>query len=133
MRPAIDAMRADADRNVMPLDGDRAFHTAIVQAERQRGADRDRAGFLGFTPRPAVRAAGRAILKPSIPGARPSPNTRPSTMPSARATPHGRARGHAQHLDKSHARFSASWRRAKKSDPDRQQPPTFTHLEETLP
>jgi DNA-binding GntR family transcriptional regulator len=32
MARAIDAMRADADRNVMPLDGDRAFHTAMVQA-----------------------------------------------------------------------------------------------------
>ena len=32
MRRAIDAMQIDADRNVMPLDGDRAFHTSIVQA-----------------------------------------------------------------------------------------------------
>ncbi|MBP6853157.1 MAG: FadR family transcriptional regulator, partial [Rhodoferax sp.] len=32
MARAIAAMRADADQGVMPLDGDRAFHTAVVQA-----------------------------------------------------------------------------------------------------
>ena len=31
MRKAIESMTADADQGVMPLEGDRAFHTAIVQ------------------------------------------------------------------------------------------------------
>src|SRR5215207_9418022 len=32
MAEAIESMKHDADRGVMPLDGDRAFHTAIVEA-----------------------------------------------------------------------------------------------------
>jgi len=32
MRKAIDAMKSDAGRGVLPLEGDRAFHTAIVEA-----------------------------------------------------------------------------------------------------
>jgi DNA-binding FadR family transcriptional regulator len=55
MARAIAAMRADADQgNVMPLDGDRAFHTAVVQASGNVRAAGNRAGLLGFAPRPAV-------------------------------------------------------------------------------
>ena len=32
MRKALEAMKAEADGGVMPLEGDRAFHTAIAQA-----------------------------------------------------------------------------------------------------
>jgi hypothetical protein len=61
MARAIDAMQRDADRNVMPLDGDRAFPHRHRPGLRQRGAAGDRAGLLGFAPRPAVRAAGRLL------------------------------------------------------------------------
>jgi DNA-binding FadR family transcriptional regulator len=54
MARAIDAMRADADQGVMPLDGDRAFHTAIVQASGNVRAAGNGAGLLGFAPRPAL-------------------------------------------------------------------------------
>ncbi len=114
MARAIDAMRADADRNVMPLDGDRAFHTAIVQAcgnvvlietvqgfwDSRRGPLFERLGGYfetvdswrsAITEHEAIHAAIR---------------TRDAQ--AARAAMH-------DHLDKSHSRFSASWRRAKKS------------------
>ncbi len=114
MARAIDAMRADADRNVMPLDGDRAFHTAIVQAcgnvvlietvqgfwDSRRGPLFERLGGYfetvdswrsAITEHEAIHAAIRA-----------------RDAQAARAAMH-------EHLDKSHSRFSASWRRAKKS------------------
>lgn len=111
---AIDAMRADADRGVMPLEGDRAFHTAIVQAcgnvvlietvqgfwDSRRGPLFERLGGYfetvdswrsAITEHEAIHAAIRA-----------------RDAAAARAAMH-------EHLDKSHSRFSASWRRAKKS------------------
>jgi DNA-binding FadR family transcriptional regulator len=114
MARAIDAMRADADRNVMPLDGDRAFHTSIVQAcgnvvlietvqgfwDSRRGPLFERLGGYfetvdswrsAITEHEAIHAAIRA-----------------RDAQAARAAMH-------DHLDKSHSRFSASWRRAKKS------------------
>lgn len=114
MARAIDAMRADADRNVMPLEGDRAFHTAIVQAcanvvlietvqgfwDSRRGPLFERLGGYfetvdswrsAITEHEAIHAAIRA-----------------RDAQAARAAMH-------DHLDKSHSRFSASWRRAKKS------------------
>ncbi len=114
MARAIDAMRADADRNVMPLDGDRAFHTSIVQAcgnvvlietvqgfwDSRRGPLFERLGGYfetvdswrsAITEHEAIHAAIRA-----------------RDAQAARAAMH-------EHLDKSHSRFSASWRRAKKS------------------
>ncbi len=114
MARAIDTMRADADRNVMPLDGDRAFHTAIVQAcgnvvlietvqgfwDSRRGPLFERLGGYfetvdswrsAIAEHEAIHAAIRA-----------------RDAQAARAAMH-------DHLDKSHSRFSASWRRAKKS------------------
>ncbi len=114
MARAIDAMRADAERNVMPLEGDRAFHTAIVQAcgnvvlietvqgfwDSRRGPLFERLGGYfetvdswrsAITEHEAIHAAIRA-----------------RDAQAARAAMH-------DHLDKSHSRFSASWRRAKKS------------------
>lgn len=114
MARAIDAMRADADRNVMPLDGDRAFHTAIVQAcgnvvlietvqgfwDSRRGPLFERLGGYFETVdswRSAI--AEHEVIHAAI---------RARDAQAARAAMH-------EHLDKSHSRFSASWRRAKKS------------------
>lgn len=114
MARAIDAMRADADRNVMPLDGDRAFHTSIVQAcgnvvlietvqgfwDSRRGPLFERLGGYFETVdswRSAI--AEHEVIHAAI---------RARDAQAARAAMH-------DHLDKSHSRFSASWRRAKKS------------------
>lgn len=114
MRKAIAAMTEDADQGVIPLEGDRAFHTAIVQAggngvlietvqnfwDARRGPLFVRLGGHFETVR-SWRAAieeHHAILD--------AIHARDAT--AARAAMH-------THMDKSHARFSASWRRTKHS------------------
>ena len=114
MRKATEAMTADADRGVMPLQGDRDFHSAIVQAsgnavlvetvqtfwDARRGPLFVRLGGHFETAR-SWRAAieeHRAILEA----------IRVHDAAAARAAMH-------THMDKSHSRFSASWRRTKRS------------------
>ncbi len=111
---AIQSMQKDADRGVVPLEGDRAFHSAIVQAcgntvlmetvqsfwDSRRSPLFVRLGDYFETPKSwqSAIAEHHAILE------------------AMRARDAGAARSamHA-HMDKSHARFSASWRRAKTS------------------
>ena len=114
MRKATEAMTQDADRGVMPLEGDREFHSAIVQAggnavlvetvqtfwDARRGPLFVRLGGHFETVR-SWRAAieeHHAILDA----------IRLHDAPAARAAMHA-------HMDKSHARFSASWHRTKRT------------------
>jgi DNA-binding FadR family transcriptional regulator len=112
MKQAIDTMQADADRGVMPLDGDRAFHTAIVEAcgnavlletvqgfwDSRRGPLFERLGnhFETLRSWQSAIAEHQAVLEA----------IRAHDASAARAAMHA-------HMDKSHTRFSASWRRAK--------------------
>jgi DNA-binding FadR family transcriptional regulator len=112
MAAALASMRADADRGVLPLGGDRAFHTAIVTScgnvvlietvqtfwDSRRGPLFERLGGHFETVRSwrSAIAEHEAIFEAI----------------SARDGPAARAAMH-NHMDKSHARFSASWRRAK--------------------
>jgi len=114
MRGAIDAMVADADRGVLPLDGDRAFHTAIVEAcgnmvliETVQGFWDSRRGPL-FT-----RLTGYFETMKSWQCA----ITEHEAIFAAICARDGAAARLAMHahMDKSHSRFSASWRRAKMS------------------
>jgi DNA-binding FadR family transcriptional regulator len=114
MRSALDLMIEDAGRGILPLDGDRAFHTAIVEAcgnavltetvqgfwDSRRGPLFMRLGgyFETFRSWQSAIAEHEAILQ--------AIKARDST--AARDAMHA-------HMDKSHARFSASWRRAKSS------------------
>ncbi len=114
MRKAIESMTADADQGVMPLEGDRAFHTAIVQTsgnvvlvetvqtfwDSRRGPLFMRLGGHFETVK-SWRAAIEEHL--AILDA-----VQQHDAPAARAAMH-------EHMDKSHARFSASWRRTKRS------------------
>jgi len=108
-------MAADANRGVMPLAGDRAFHTAIVQAcgngvlvetvqsfwDSRRGPLFERLGGHFESVRSWRMAIGEhAAIFDAI---------------KARDAAAARAAMHA-HMDKSHARFSASWRRANKQE-----------------
>jgi DNA-binding FadR family transcriptional regulator len=111
---AIESMQEDADRGVMPLEGDRAFHSAIVQAcgntvlmetvqgfwDSRRGPLFERLGDYFETPKSwqSAIAEHHAILEA----------IRARDATAARSAMHA-------HMDKSHARFSASWRRAKTS------------------
>ena len=112
MRAAIDVMIADANRGVLPLDGDRAFHTAIVEAcgnvvliETVQSFWDSRRGPL-FT-----RLTGYFETMTSWQSA----ITEHEAIFVAVCAHDGAAARTAmhEHMDKSHARFSASWRRAK--------------------
>ena len=115
MTRAIELMRELADRNVMPLEGDRAFHLAIVEACGNVVLSETVQGFWDSRSGPIFTRLGGYF----------------ETVKSWR-TRHRRARGHPRrdraratptaartamhaHMDKSHQRFSASWRRAKAS------------------
>ena len=111
---AIQSMQKDADRGVVPIEGDRAFHSAIVHAcgntvlmetvqsfwDSRRGPLFERLGDYFETPKSwqSAIAEHHAILE--------AMRARDAT--AARSAMHA-------HMDKSHARFSASWRRAKTS------------------
>jgi len=113
MRAAIDDMVADADRGTMPLAGDRAFHCAIVEAggngvlietlqkfwDSRRGPVFARLGghFESVTSWRAAIGEHAAVLEA----------IRAGDSDAARAAMH-------RHMDKAHARFTASWRRANK-------------------
>jgi DNA-binding FadR family transcriptional regulator len=113
IRVAIESMAEDADRGVAPLAGDRSFHTAIAQAagnvvlletvqtfwDARRGPLFERLGDY-FESVPSWRIAigeHQAVLEA----------IRTHDAAGARAAMHN-------HLDKSHARFNASWRRSVK-------------------
>ena len=109
---ALQSMRDDADAGVLPLNGDRAFHTAVVQAcgnvvltetvqtfwDARRGPLFTRLGGY-FETVEAWRAAiaeHEAVLK------------------AIRAKDAAGARTAMQaHMDKAHARFSVSWHKVK--------------------
>ena len=114
MTRAIALMQDLADRNVMPLDGDRAFHLAIVDACDNAVLAETVQGFWDSRNGPIFTRLGgyfetvqswrRAIaehhaIRDAIAA---------QDAVGARAAMH-------EHMDKSHMRFSASWRRAKRA------------------
>jgi DNA-binding FadR family transcriptional regulator len=111
MSRAIESMREMADRNLMPLDGDRAFHLAIVDAcgnavlaetvqnfwDSRRGPIFSRLGGYFETVKSWRSAIDEHVaIRDAIAARNPE---------AARAAMHA-------HMDKAHQRFSASWRRA---------------------
>ena len=112
MSKAIASMKQDADRGVLPLDGDRAFHSAIVEScgnivlvetvqrfwDSRRGPLFERLGGH-FETVDSWRSAideHKAIFNA----------IRSHDGDSARQAMH-------THMDNSHTRFSVSWRRTK--------------------
>ena len=112
MRKAIAHMALDAANGVLPLEGDRAFHSAVVEScanvvlietvqrfwDARRGPLFERLG-AHFETADSWRAAiaEHEIILAAICG---------HDASAARAAMHS-------HMDKSHARFSASWRKTK--------------------
>jgi DNA-binding FadR family transcriptional regulator len=111
IRAAIDSMNEDAERGVAPLAGDRAFHTAIAAAcnnvvlletvqtfwDARRGPLFARLGdYFETVPSWRMAIAEHEAIYEAIAGH--DPEAARSAMQA--------------HMDKSHARFSASWRRA---------------------
>ena len=113
MAQALARMQGDADRDVLPLEGDRDFHTAIVEAcgnvvlietvqrfwDSRRGPlfERLTGYFETLDSWRAAIAEHEAILLA----------IRSRDPAAARLSMH-------QHMDNSHTRFSVSWRQAQK-------------------
>ena len=112
MSKAIASMKLDADRGILPLEGDRAFHSAIVEScgnvvlletvqrfwDSRRGPLFERMGdhFETVDSWRAAIAEHEAIFQ--------AIHSRDAA--AARLAMH-------EHMDKSHNRFSVSWRQSK--------------------
>ena len=112
MEKALASMKNDADRGVLPLEGDRAFHTAIVEScgnvvlietiqrfwDSRRGPLFERLGghFETVDSWRSAISEHQAIFDA----------VRNRNPDAARVAMHA-------HMDQSHKRFSVSWRRTK--------------------
>ena len=111
---AIDLMRKDTDRGVAPLDGDRAFHTAIAQASGNVVLLETVQTFWDARHGPLFERLGDYFE--SVPSWRKAIVEHESVFDAIRTHDGDAARAAMQqHMDKSHSRFSASWRRANQS------------------
>ena len=111
---AIDFMQQDADRGVAPLAGDRAFHTAIAQASDNVVLIETVQTFWDARRGPLFERLGDYFE--TVPSWRKAIAEHQAVLEAIRARDAQGARAAMQsHMDKSHSRFSASWRRANSS------------------
>ena len=112
MTQAIEAMRELADGGVMPLEGDRAFHLAIVEACDNVVLTETVLGFWDSRNGPIFTRLGGYFE--TVKSWR-SAIAEHEAIRDAIADRDANAARTAMHvhMDKSHQRFSASWRRAK--------------------
>ena len=111
IRDAIDLMQEDTDRGVAPLEGDRAFHTAIAQACDNVVLLETVQTFWDARRGPLFERLGDYFE--TVPSWRMAITEHEAILAAIRAHDGQGARAAMQqHMDKSHARFSASWRRA---------------------
>ena len=114
MRKAMEAMVHDADRGVMPLDGDRAFHCAIVNASGNGVLMETVQAFWDSRRGPVFERLGGHFE--TVQSWRAAIVEHQAIFEAIRARDGLQARAAMHvHMDKSHARFSASWRRTKRS------------------
>jgi DNA-binding FadR family transcriptional regulator len=114
IRGAVQAMQHDADRNVQPLDGDRAFHTAIAEAAGNVVLLETVQTFWDARRGPLFERLGDYFE--TVPSWRMAIAEHQAIVDAIAAKDADGARTAMQaHMDKSHARFSASWRRANAS------------------
>ncbi|MCY7306344.1 MAG: FadR family transcriptional regulator [Rhodoferax sp.] len=114
MRAAIDQMAAYAADGVMPLDGDRAFHTAVVQASGNSVLVETVQAFWDSRRGPVFERLGGHFE--TAPSWRAAIGEHEVVLAAVRARDASAARDAMHsHMDKAHARFSASWRRANKT------------------
>ncbi|SFQ25586.1 transcriptional regulator, GntR family [Variovorax sp. 770b2] len=114
MTRAIEVMREMADRKVMPLEGDRAFHLAIVSASGNVVLVETVQNFWDSRKGPIFTRLGGYFENVSSWRSAIAEHEAIRDAVAARDAEGARAAMHA-HMDKSHQRFSASWRRAKPS------------------
>ena len=111
---AIATMRELADRSTMPLEGDRAFHVAIVDACDNVVLAETVQGFWDSRKGPIFTRLGGYFETVKSWRAAIAEHEAIREAIAARDAAAARAAMH-EHMDKSHQRFSASWRRAKAS------------------
>lgn len=111
---AIATMRELADRNTMPLEGDRAFHVAIVEACDNVVLAETVQGFWDSRKGPIFTRLGGYFETVKSWRSAIAEHEAIRDAIAARDAAAARAAMH-EHMDKSHQRFSASWRRAKAS------------------
>jgi DNA-binding FadR family transcriptional regulator len=104
MRAALASMNQDAARDVAPLDGDRAFHTAVASACDNVVLLETVQAFWDARHGPLFERLGDWF----------------ETVPSWRIAiadhdPEAARAAMQNHMDQSHARFSASWRSTRKN------------------
>jgi DNA-binding FadR family transcriptional regulator len=111
---AIAMMKEDTARGIAPLSGDRAFHTAIAQACDNVVLLETVQGFWDARRGPLFERLGDYFE--TVPSWRMAIAEHEAVLEAIRAKDGDAARAAMQtHMDKSHSRFSASWRRANSS------------------
>lgn len=111
---AIASMHRDADNGVQPRAGDRAFHLAVAQAAGNVVLLETVQTFWDARRGPLFEKLGDHFE--SVPSWRKAISEHEVVYEAIRARDGAAARAAMQdHLDKAHARFSASWRRANSS------------------
>lgn len=114
IRDALATMRVDTDNNVAPLAGDRAFHTAIAQAAGNVVLLETVQTFWDARHGPLFERLGDYFE--TVPSWRMAISEHEAILEAIRTHDASAARAAMQaHMDRSHARFSASWRRANAS------------------
>ena len=111
MTRAIDAMQSMTERNVAPLDSDRAFHMAIVEASGNAVLIDTVQGFWDARNGPLFTRLGGYFETPRSWRSAIAEHQAIHAAVVARDAMAARAAMH-RHMDKSHQRFSASWRLA---------------------
>ena len=108
---AIQQMEDDTERGVAPLVGDRAFHTAIAHACGNVVLTETVQTFWDARHGPLFERLGDHFE--SVPSWRKAIGEHEQVLAAIRAhDPEAARAAMQQHMDKSHARFSASWRKA---------------------
>jgi DNA-binding FadR family transcriptional regulator len=111
---AIASMHRDADAGVQPRQGDRAFHTAVAQAAGNVVLLETVQAFWDARCGALFEKLGDHFE--AVPSWRKAIAEHESVYEAIRSHDADGARAAMQgHLDKTHSRFSASWRRAKTS------------------
>lgn len=111
MADAIALMREDSGRNVAPLAGDRAFHTAVATACNNGVLLETVQTFWDARRGPLFSRLGDYFE--SVPSWKRAIAEHEAVLAAIRDRDPDAARAAMQqHMDKSHARFNASWRKA---------------------
>ena len=112
MASAIAAMRADADAGRLPLEGDRAFHTAVAQTCGNVVLTETVQSFWDSRRGPLFTRLGGYFE--TVDSWRAAITEHDLVLTAIRAHDPVAARAAMQsHMDKAHARFSVSWRNVK--------------------